>query len=74
MGVKRNACRILVGKPEEIISLGRTRPRWVDNIKIYLSKIRWGDEDWIHLAQDKGQWRALANTFEFHTMLGNTKV
>jgi hypothetical protein len=33
MGVKRNAYRILVGKPEGKIPLGRPRRRWVDNIK-----------------------------------------
>jgi hypothetical protein len=34
MGEKRNACRILVGKPEGKRPLGRQRRRWVDNIKI----------------------------------------
>jgi hypothetical protein len=36
MGEKRNAYRILVGKPEEKRPLGRVRRRWVDNIKIDL--------------------------------------
>jgi hypothetical protein len=36
MGEKRNAYRILVGKPEGKRSLGRPRCRWVDNIKTYL--------------------------------------
>jgi hypothetical protein len=39
MGEKRNAYSILVGKPEGKRSLGRTRSRWVDNIKIYLREI-----------------------------------
>jgi hypothetical protein len=34
---------------------------WEDNIKIELREIRWGGMDWIDLAQDKGQWRALVN-------------
>jgi hypothetical protein len=34
MGDKRNAYRILVGKPEGKRPLGRPRRRWVDNIKI----------------------------------------
>jgi hypothetical protein len=34
MGEKRNAYRILVGKPEEKRSLKRPRRRWVDNIKM----------------------------------------
>jgi hypothetical protein len=37
---KRNACRILVGKPEGKIPLGRPRRRWVDNIKMDLREIR----------------------------------
>jgi hypothetical protein len=33
----------------------------VDNIKMDLSEIRWGGMDWIDLAQDRDQWRALVN-------------
>jgi hypothetical protein len=36
MGEKRNAYRILVGKPEGRRPLGRARYRWVDSIKIDL--------------------------------------
>jgi hypothetical protein len=32
---KRNAYRILVGKPEGKSALGRPRRRWVDNIKMH---------------------------------------
>jgi hypothetical protein len=35
-GGKRNACRILVGKPEGKGPLIRPRSRWVDDIKIDL--------------------------------------
>jgi hypothetical protein len=35
-GEKRNAYRLLVGKPEGKTPLGRPRHRWVDNIKMYL--------------------------------------
>jgi hypothetical protein len=35
--------------------------RWVDNIKIDLRVIGWGGVDWIDLAQDGDQWRALLN-------------
>jgi hypothetical protein len=62
MGEKRNVCRILVGKPEGKRPLGRPRRRWVDNIKMYLREIEWDGEDWINLAQDRDQWRALVNT------------
>jgi hypothetical protein len=39
MGAKRNADRILVGKPEGKRTIGRLRRRWVDNIKIDLREI-----------------------------------
>jgi hypothetical protein len=58
---KRNVCRILVGNPERKRTLGRPRRRCVDNIKMDLRDIGWGGVDWIDLAQDRGQWRALVN-------------
>jgi hypothetical protein len=61
MGEKRNAYRILVGKPEEKRPLGRPRCRWVDNIKMDLRKIGWDGRDRIVVAQDRDQWRALVN-------------
>jgi hypothetical protein len=42
MGEKRNASRLLVGKPERTRSLGRPRRRWVDNIKMDLGEITMG--------------------------------
>jgi hypothetical protein len=62
MGDKRNAYRILVGKPEGKIPLGRPRCGWEDNIRMDLREIGWGGMDWIELAQDRDQWRALVNT------------
>jgi hypothetical protein len=62
MGEKRNAYRILVGKPEEKRPLGRPRYRWVDNIKMDLREIGWNGMDWIDLAQDRDRWRALVKT------------
>jgi hypothetical protein len=61
-GEKRNAYRIFVGKPEGKRPLGRPRRRRVDNIKMDLREIGWDGMDWIDLAQDRDQWRALANT------------
>jgi hypothetical protein len=62
MGEKRNAYRIMVGKPERKRPLGRPRRRWVDNIKIDLGEIEWDGVDWIDMAQDRDQWLALVNT------------
>jgi hypothetical protein len=62
MGVKRNAYRILVGKPDGKRPVGRPRRRWVENIKIDRRVIGWDGMDWIDLAQDRDQWKALVNT------------
>jgi hypothetical protein len=61
-GEARTAYRILVGKPGGKRALGRPRRRWVDNIKMDLREIEWDGMDWIDLAQDRDQWRALVNT------------
>jgi hypothetical protein len=61
MGETRNAYRILVGKPEGKRLLGRPRRRWADNIKMDLGDIGWDGMDWINLAQDSDQWKALVN-------------
>jgi hypothetical protein len=42
MGEKRNAHRLLVGKPEGKSPLGRPRCRWVDNITMDLGEVGWG--------------------------------
>jgi hypothetical protein len=62
MGEKINAYRISVGKPEGRRPLGIPRRRWVDNIKMDLRETGWDGVDWIDLAQDRDQWRALVNT------------
>jgi hypothetical protein len=49
-GEKRNAYRLLVGKPEGKSPLERPRHRWVDNNRRGLLKLDWGDVDWIGLA------------------------
>jgi hypothetical protein len=61
MGETRNAYRILVGKPEGKTPLERPRRRWLDNIKMDLRVIGWDGMDWIELAQDRDQWKALVN-------------
>jgi hypothetical protein len=50
---RRNAYRILVGKPEGKRPLGRPRRRWVDNIEMDLREIGLDGRDWIDLAQDR---------------------
>jgi hypothetical protein len=47
--VKRNAYRILVGKPEGKKPLGRPRRRWLDNIKMKLREIGCDVLDWIDI-------------------------
>jgi hypothetical protein len=62
MGEKRNAYRLLVVKPEGRRPLGRPRCRWVDNVSMDFIEVKWGDVDWIGLAQDRDRWRALVNS------------
>jgi hypothetical protein len=50
----KNACSILVGKPEGMRPLGRPRRRWEDN-RMDLRKIGWGGMGWIYLAQDRDE-------------------
>jgi hypothetical protein len=59
MGANRNAYRLLVEKPEGKRPLGRRRRRWVDDIRMDLGEVGWGDVDWIGLAKDRNRWRAL---------------
>jgi hypothetical protein len=51
-----------MGKPEGKRPLGRPRCRWMDNIRMDLGEVGWGDVGWIVLAQDKDKWRALINS------------
>jgi hypothetical protein len=41
--------------------LGRHRRRWEDNIKPDLTEVEIDGANWIQLAQDRIQWRALVN-------------
>jgi hypothetical protein len=50
MGEVRGAYDILVGRPEGR-SLGRSRHRWEDNIKMDLGETGFGDVNWIHFAR-----------------------
>jgi hypothetical protein len=61
MGKGAGAYRILVGRPEGRIPLGRPRRRLEDNIKMDLQEVEWEGVDWIDMAQDRDRWRALVN-------------
>jgi hypothetical protein len=60
-----------VEKPEEKRPLGRPRHRRVDNIKMELREIEWDVVDWIYMAQDRDQWRALVNTAALNVNIMN---
>jgi hypothetical protein len=57
----RNAFKILVGKPEGKRPVGRLKHKWKDNIRTDLREVGWEDVDWLHLTQDRDQWRTLMN-------------
>jgi hypothetical protein len=59
MEEKRYVYRSLVGKPEGNSPLGRPRPTWVDNIKMYVGEIGWGDVDRIGFTYDRNKWKEL---------------
>jgi hypothetical protein len=61
MAAKRNAYRILVGKPEGKRPLGRPKRIWIDDIKIDLKEIGWGGMELIDLVQDRDQWGPFVN-------------
>lgn len=63
MGEKRNAYRVLLGKPESKKRLGRPRYRW-GNPKMNLEETEWEGVDCVLLAQDKNQRRSLVNMIE----------
>jgi hypothetical protein len=48
--------------PERKRPLGRPRREWEAGIKMGLSDIGWGSEEWTKLAQDGDRWRAVVNT------------
>jgi hypothetical protein len=71
MGEKSNAYRLLVRKPEGRRSLGRPRRRWVDNIRMGLVEVGWGNVDWIVGVSSVQRTRDLSSSAQLH---GGTKV
>ena len=61
MGEGRGVYRVLLGKTEGRIPMGRRRRRWVDNIRMDLQEVGCGYMDWIGLAQDRERWRTLVS-------------
>jgi hypothetical protein len=59
MGEGRGVYRVLVGKPEGKIPLGKPRRRWENNIRMDLREVGCECVDWMELAQDRVRWRAL---------------
>jgi hypothetical protein len=59
VGDKTGKYRVLIGRPQERRPLGT--PRWNDIIKMDHQEMGWGGEDFIDLAQDRGNWRAFVN-------------
>jgi hypothetical protein len=55
MGQMRNAYSILVGKPEEKVSLGIPGSRWEDTVGMDEREVGWEGVDWMHLVQDRDQ-------------------
>ena len=62
MDYKRNACKILIMKPEALRLLGRASCTWEDSIKMGAKETGWEGVNWIHVAQIRDQWRAVVNT------------
>jgi hypothetical protein len=58
-GEERGVHRVLVGKPEGKMPLGRPRRRWEDNVKMDLQEVGGDYEYWIEMAQDRDRWRTL---------------
>jgi hypothetical protein len=53
---------VLLGKPKGKRLLGRIKLRWEDNITMEFGEIGFAGVNWIHLAQNRDQLRALVNT------------
>jgi hypothetical protein len=54
-------CMKIGNKIDFYLAYTRTRS-WVDNIRLDLEEVGWGDVDWIGLAKDRNKWRALVNS------------
>lgn len=60
-GENRNSYRLLVSKPEGNGPLAKSRRLW-GNIKICIEDLGWESVEWINVAQDRDNWRAVVKT------------
>jgi len=60
-GDRRGLYRVLVEKSEGKNKLEKPRPRWEDNIKIYLQEVGYGAMDWNDMAQSRDGLRVFVN-------------
>jgi hypothetical protein len=61
IGEERKLYKVLVGKAEGKRPLGRPKHRWEDVNRMDLRETGLGGVDWIRLAQDRNQWRAVVS-------------
>jgi hypothetical protein len=59
---KINAFKIVIGKHGRRRPPKRPRRRWEDYISTDLREIEWKGVDWMHLVEDRDQWRTVVNT------------
>jgi hypothetical protein len=55
-GGEEERVQVICGKARGKEPLGRPRRRWVNNIRMDLGEVGWGDVDWIGLVQDRNRW------------------
>jgi len=68
LGNRRDVQRILVGRPDRKIPLGRPKCRLESNIKMGLREVGWAIMGCTDQAQDRGRCRALANVVMNHQL------
>jgi hypothetical protein len=61
MGEMRNAYKILFGKLEGKIPLGRPTHSLEYNIRMVLREIGWEGMNWMHLVWDRNHWCNVVN-------------
>ena len=57
----RSTFKVLTGKPIGKRPLGRSRRKWVDNIRMGLEEIGFKARNWVYSAQDRNYWKAVVN-------------